>query len=127
MSPLDSWKGNGEATATEYYYSTLFHELTHWTGHKSREDRFGKANPFFNEDYKKNYAFEELVAELGSAITSSMLGIIKTPMESHAQYLNSWIKVLEDKPAALMKASSLAKNAFNRLANYQEKEVVKAA
>src|SRR5690606_6170318 len=58
----------GAFTEIENYYSTLAHELTHWTGHKSRLDReFGKR--FGN----RAYAFEELVAELGAAFSMARL------------------------------------------------------
>ena len=54
------------SNATENYYATILHELTHWTGHKSRCDRQEKYKSKFFDDMNK-YAFEELVAELGAA------------------------------------------------------------
>ena len=126
MSPLDTWEGNKEVSAEDFYYSVLFHELTHWTGHETRLNR-EDSNPYKNDGYGKSYAFEELVAELGSAITASVLGITKTPMANHAQYLSSWIKAIEDKPAILMKAAAQAGQAFNLLASFQKEEKAKAA
>ena len=56
----------------ESFYGTLLHEMTHSTGAKERLDRF-KASSFGDADYAR----EELVAELGSALISSRYGITK--------------------------------------------------
>ena len=85
------------------YAATLAHELVHWTGHKSRCDRqFGKR---FGDDA---YAFEELVAEIGSAFVCAQMGI---PLENlqHSSYIASWLKVLKADKRAIFTASSQAK------------------
>lgn len=93
----------GAFTAIENYYSTLAHELTHWTGHKSRNDRqFGKR---FGD---KAYAVEELVAELGAAFAMARLGISSEPREDHASYLASWLQVLKADKRAIFTAASKA-------------------
>ena len=71
------------------YYRTCLHELTHATGHASRLGRdlsgtFGS----------KNYAREELVAEIGSAFLCAALGIV--PTVRHSDYIASWLSVLRD-------------------------------
>jgi antirestriction protein ArdC len=86
------------------YLATLAHELCHWTGHKSRLDRFG-ANT------KTAYAFEELVAEMGAAFVGSRLGIVGEHIENHSAYLASWLKALRDDKRAIFKAASLAQAA----------------
>lgn len=89
----------------EHYASTLAHELTHWTGHESRLNReFGKR---FGD---KAYAFEELVAEIGSAFLCARLGV---PMEGlqHSDYLASWLEVLKADKRAIFTAASKAKQA----------------
>jgi len=63
MPPREMFKDTSTSTATENYYSVLFHELTHWSGAKHRLDRLN--NDKFGG---KDYAFEELVAELGAAM-----------------------------------------------------------
>ncbi len=96
-----------DSTATHNYYCTLFHELTHWTGDKNRCNRDisgWKGSP--------SYAFEELVAELGSAFLANQLDICVTPRIDHARYLKSWVKCLKDKPQALLHASGLANKAL---------------
>lgn len=92
--------------ATEGYYSTLLHELGHWTGHKSRLDR-NHSGGFGS----KAYAFEELIAELSAAFMCADLGISNEPREDHAQYLASWLKCLRDDPRAIFKAAAAAEKA----------------
>jgi antirestriction protein ArdC len=94
------------STATEAYYGTLLHELTHWSGHESRCNR-ALQNKFGSEAY----AFEELVAELGAAMLCAQLGVSVEPRADHAQYLNNWLKVLRSDNGAIIKAASLAKQA----------------
>ena len=94
------------SSATECYYSTLAHELTHWTGHTSR-----LARDFSGRFGSSAYAFEELVAELGAAMLCAELGISIEPRADHAQYLNGWISVLKGDNGAIIKAASLAKQA----------------
>ena len=94
----------------EEYYSTLLHELTHWTGNAKRNDRdlsggFGS----------KSYAFEELVAELGSVFLCNALEIEKSPAINHAKYLNGWLQILREDKRALYRASSLAQKAVDYL------------
>ena len=88
------------------FYGTVLHELIHWTGHESRENRqFGKR---FGSD---DYAFEELIAELGAAMLSNHTKVDATPREDHAKYLNNWIACLKEDPKAISKAASLAEKA----------------
>jgi antirestriction protein ArdC len=88
------------------YYSTAFHELTHWTGVESRCDR-----KFGERFADSKYAFEELVAELGSAFLCAEHNIDATLR--HAAYLSYWIKCLEDDDQAIFKAAALAQKAAN--------------
>ena len=93
MTSKINFKDTTEADASVHYYSTLFHELTHSTGHESRTGRIKRNKeklPFYNE-----YAFEELVAELGSVLFGQQFNIEKTIRGNHIQYLNSWIKALK--------------------------------
>ena len=93
-------------TSESNFYATALHELTHWTGSESRLNRsFGKR---FGDDA---YAFEELVAELGAAFTVGQLGMIDATIEAHADYVQSWIKVLKDDKKAIFTAASQAARA----------------
>lgn len=96
------------------YYATACHELTHWTGHTSRLDRdFSKSRRFGDE----HYAFEELVAELGSAFLAGHFGFIDATVENHASYLASWIKVLKNDKSAIFTAAKHASAAYEFLAD----------
>jgi antirestriction protein ArdC len=106
----DSFVATRYSTPTQNYYSTLLHELVHWTGHESRENRFGRDTPSVEE-----YAFEELVAEIGAAFLCSELELEDVPRKDHAQYLNHWLTAIRDKPQALWHAAALAQRAANYL------------
>lgn len=87
--------------------STLLHELTHWTGHKSRLERTkGKK---FGDDA---YAFEELIAELGSAYLGHSLGLPHENMQ-HDSYIASWLKALKSDKKAIFAAAKQAQTACN--------------
>lgn len=91
----------------EEYYSTLFHEMTHSTGHTSRLDRGlnTKLAAFGSNDYSK----EELTAELGAAMIMARLGI-DTPetFKNSTAYLQSWLKALKNDKSLLVSAASYA-------------------
>jgi antirestriction protein ArdC len=92
------------------YYSVLAHETTHWTSHESRCNReLGKR---FGDDA---YAMEELIAELGSAFTMAYLELESTPRIDHAQYIQSWLKVLRADARAIFTAASKAQQAADWL------------
>jgi len=108
MPKKEDFTGTETSTAAEAYYSTLAHEVTHWTGHKSRLDRL-KAKRFGSKDY----AFEELVAEMGAVFLSVQFGVSPAPRPDHAQYLNSWIKALRAEPRVIFSAASEAQKAVD--------------
>ncbi len=96
------------------YYRTALHELTHATGHVSRLDR-----KMMNGLGGKDYAREELVAEMGSAFLCAALGI--APTVRHADYLGSWLEVLREDTRAIFRAASAATKAADWiLARYAE-------
>ena len=104
------------------YYGTLGHEHVHWTGHKSRLEReFGKR---FGDNA---YAFEELVAELGSAFLCAHLGLANEPREDHASYLASWLRVLKNDKRAIFTAASKAQAAVDYLDGLQSVELAQVA
>lgn len=100
---------------TERYYATLFHEVTHWTKHESRLQR--PSGMFGTPEY----AFEELIAELGSAFICARLQI-HASLSSSSAYIKSWLSALEDDRKYIIKAVSYADKAmlyiFNEL-NHQ--------
>jgi len=94
----------------EEYYSTLFHELAHSTGHKSRLDREGITGQHFFGDAV--YSREELVAEMAAAFLCGHTGIENATIENSAAYLQSWIKRLRgDKKLAVIAGAQAQKAA----------------
>lgn len=91
------------------YYSTLFHELTHSTGHASRVGREGieTLNRFGSEAYSK----EELVAELGAAMLCGQTGIEQATLDNSAAYIATWLKRLRDDCRLIVSAASQAQKA----------------
>lgn len=109
----------------ESFLATALHEMGHSTGHESRLNRDIK-NTFGSKDYAK----EELVAELCSVFTQARLNV-KLEGEhfnNHSAYLESWIKALEEEPNILFKVAREADKASERIYNNyleREKEVIK--
>ena len=96
------------------YYRTALHELTHATGYVSRLNR-----DLTHSFGSKDYAREELVAEMGSAFLCAALGIV--PSVRHADYLASWLDVLREDNRAIFRAASQASKAADwLLARYGE-------
>lgn len=79
----------------EEYYSTLFHELSHSTGHKSRLGR-----EFGGKFGSKLYAFEELIAEISSAYLCGVTNIDYYTLKNSAAYLKGWAKNLKSEIAS---------------------------
>ena len=77
----------------ESFYGTLFHEMTHSTGAESRLNRI-KPSVFGSEEYAR----EELVAELGSALVAQRYGLSKNVKDESAAYLKSWLNSLKESP-----------------------------
>lgn len=92
------------ACASDAYYSTLFHELTHWTGAKKRLDREG----ITGNRTQSNYAFEELIAELGAAFLCAKFGIQQSGREDHALYIQNWLTALKNDKKFVFKAAAAA-------------------
>lgn len=117
MPDIERFLGSATSTATETYYSTLLHELTHWTGHEKRCNRqFGER---FGDDA---YAMEELVAELGSAFLCADLGITAELRPDHAQYIDHWLKVMKADKKAIFTAAAQAAKAGDLLKSFQPAE-----
>lgn len=92
------------------YYSTVFHELTHSTGHVTRLNRLstGKSAAFGSNDYSK----EELVAELGAAAICNYVGIeTESSFRNSTAYIQNWIKALKDDKRLIIGASARADKA----------------
>ena len=96
--------------SAEAYYSTLFHELTHATGHESRLNRHGLETgiaPFGSPVYSA----EELVAEMGAAFLAAEAGFRAVTFDNAAAYVASWLRVLRDDPKLVVIAAGQAQRA----------------
>lgn len=104
----EDFKATKTASASDNYYSTIMHELTHHSGAPHRLDRT-KGKTFGDDDY----IFEELVAELGSAMLCCMTGISSQPRADHAQYIDSWLEEMKGDKSFIFKAASQAQKAVD--------------
>lgn len=90
------------------YYGTLFHELAHSTGHRSRLDRDEVQALRFGDE---PYAREELVAELAAAMLCGALGVDRGRLDASASYIAAWLGKLRDDRRFVVSASSAAQKA----------------
>lgn len=96
------------------FYATLYHEMIHSTGHKSRLNRLEKDAHFGNGVYSR----EELCAELGSAFLMNLLGLEnKKTIRNSAAYIQSWIKVFKNDPRFIVSAAGKAEKAVKFIMN----------
>lgn len=111
------------------YYATLFHELTHSTGHSKRLARKSllenKGIDAAGDTARKTYAEEELVAEMGASFLNAYAGIMEDDLSNSAAYLQSWIDALKSKDAKgwIIRAASQAQKAANYILNITAEEV----
>jgi antirestriction protein ArdC len=114
MPPFESFRD------ADSYYSTLAHELTHWSGAKNRLDR-----DFGGHRFGSNaYAQEELVAELGAAFLCADLELTLEPREDHAAYIASWLEVLKSDNRAVFTAAAHAQKAADFIRKFSAREIV---
>lgn len=101
------------------YYSTMFHELTHSTGHPKRLNRIVKPAAFGSDDYSA----EELVAEIGSASIMATLGIENDrTFRNSAAYVQNWLKALKNDKKMIVIAASKAEKAIKMILNVREEK-----
>jgi len=99
------------------YYATLLHELTHWSGAKHRLDRT-KGKRFADTAY----AFEELIAEIGSAFLCEKYNV-KGDIR-HEGYIASWLKALKNDNKMIFKASAYAQKSTDYIVGFKALEMV---
>ena len=109
----------------ESFYGTLFHEMTHSTG---AENELGRLKP--TSFGSKEYAREELVAELGSALVSQRYGMTKHIKEDSCAYLKSWLDSLKESPQFIKttlldvkRATSLITQRVDRIAQGMDEDI----
>jgi antirestriction protein ArdC len=107
---------------TDGYFSTLFHELIHSTGHSSR---IGRKEVMESASFgSEPYSMEELVAEIGSCYLQSYSGIETKDFNNNVAYIQNWLNVLQNDKKFIIYASAKAQKAvdyiLNRLGNKSE-------
>jgi antirestriction protein ArdC len=97
-------------TSTAGYYGTIFHEMAHSTGHKSRLNRKEITEPtnFGSHAYSK----EELVAEIGSAMLTNKTGM-DIEFDNSVAYIKAWAKALNDDKRLIIHAGQRAQKAVD--------------
>jgi len=110
MPSPEQFIGTPTSSPTEAYYAVLLHELTHWTGASHRINRvFGARHG------DREYACEELVAELGAAFLCAAFGVVNEPRPDHAAYISHWLDILGRDNQAIFKAAHMAQEAVEYL------------
>ena len=101
----------------EQFYSTLFHELVHSTGHRSRLARHEKIK---NHNFgSQDYIQEELVAEMGAAYLCGITDLEQETIENNTAYIKSWIRTLKNDPKVLVLAAAQAQKAVDYILEHQ--------
>ncbi|MBY0377489.1 MAG: ssDNA-binding domain-containing protein [Gammaproteobacteria bacterium] len=104
----------------EVFYSVLFHELIHSTGHTSRLARKGVATPSKFGD--PVYSLEELTAEIGACFLTSFCGIASHNLAQSVSYINGWLKALQNDKKLIVQASGQAQRATDYILNVRGAE-----
>ncbi|WP_430973742.1 ArdC family protein [Sunxiuqinia rutila] len=101
----------------EQFYSVLYHEAIHATGHINRTGRHVKLpnHKFGSSDY----SIEELVAEMGAAYLCYLTGIQNATIDNSAAYIKSWIGKLKEDKKLLLTASSMAQKAVDYILEHR--------
>ncbi len=102
-------------TSDEEYYSTLFHELTHATGHESRLNRL--ATDKLAAFGSRSYSQEELVAEMGAAFLCGHCGIVERIIDNSAAYVQGWLRRLRNDKRLVVFAAAQAQKAADFILN----------
>jgi antirestriction protein ArdC len=105
----------------EFYYSVLYHELTHSTGAVNRLNR-----PTLNQALRfgdTNYSKEELTAEMGAAFLAGHTGIEQVTLPTSAAYLDSWVKGLKGDARLAIQAGAAAQKAVDYILNRKPEEM----
>ena len=105
---------------SESYYSTLFHELVHSTGHTKRLNR---DEVMKNNGMMEPYSQEELVAEIGACSLMSMSGVKEIHFEDTVSYIQCWIEKLKNDTRFIVFASAKAQKAVDYILNVTHEEI----
>ena len=97
------------------YYTTVFHELTHATGHSKRLNRFENSA---NRDSLHEYGIEELVAGMGSAMLTAIAGLDHAIIDNQASYIQHWRKTIRADKGIVVRAATRAQRAVDLIVGH---------
>jgi antirestriction protein ArdC len=103
---------------SEAYFSVLYHEAIHATGHRKRLNRHEKLS---NLNFNDSYSVEELVAEMGAAYLCEICGIENATIDNSAAYIQGWLKKLKSDKKFIVSASGLAQKAVDYILENQKR------
>lgn len=106
--------------SSEAYYTTLFHELIHSTGHEKRLSR--KTLTEMAEFGSEPYSIEELIAELGTCFLSSHTGILEKELKNSTAYIQGWLSKLKNDKRFVMIASTQAQKACDYILHGKKRD-----
>lgn len=114
----------GAFTSSETFYSVIFHELSHSTGHPERLNRksLTDGTPFGSPTYTR----EELVAEMSAAFLCAEAGISDPTIDNSAAYIRGWLTYLRSDPKALVIAGAQAQKASDFILGWAGREEAEA-
>lgn len=110
-------------TEAEEYYTTLFHELVHSTGHPKRIARKELTE---TSQSRESYSAEELTAEIGACFLNAHSGIDRKPFENNVAYIGGWLKRLKNDNRFIVYASTQAQKAVDYILNLPAEAPVKS-
>ncbi len=105
----------------EAFYNVLFHEVGHWTGNLKRLNR-----QIGNKFGSKEYAFEELIAEINAAFICAFLGY-ENRITDNVQYIDNWLSVMKNDKQFVIQAASKAQEASNYILAFSKVAEMKTA
>ncbi|MDZ4784226.1 MAG: zincin-like metallopeptidase domain-containing protein, partial [Planctomycetia bacterium] len=103
-------------TSPEEYYNTLFHELTHSTGHRERLARKGITDDIHFGS--TSYSQEELVAEMGAAFLMGHCGLEQATLDNSAAYIDAWRQRLKADSRVVVFAAAQAQRAADLILSH---------
>ena len=109
----------GRYGRVEIYYNTVFHELTHSTGHQSRLARPGVTD---TQTMSHEYGVEELVAGMGAAMLGDRAGIGRETLEVDAAYIRGWRDIISGDKSIVIKAAQQAQKAVDYILDYSQEQ-----
>jgi len=110
------------------YYSVMFHELTHATGHQSRLNRkgCGGSDGEWSSFGSESYSREELVAEMGAAFLCGEARILERTVQNSASYVSSWLGRLKADPKFVVVAAGQAQKSADFILGRHQGETAPA-